>query len=352
MKIAMISPPWIPIPPPKYGGIELVVYNLVEGLKELGQEVILYGHNESKVSCDLRPYLKGNIRFGFDSPDDEKSFVGELSSKYAYARSGYEKVDIIHDHTLFNSPVNIPTVHTVHGAAIEGSVRQCIELSARDKNHFVSISDRQKELYLMLSRDISFAGTVHHAINVKDMEWSAKKEDFSLFVGRASWQKGIDIAVRVARKAKTGLIMAIKVMQEEEKDFFQKEIEPLLINYPKDLMFQLHRELPREVLFSLFRRAKCTLFTSHWEEPFGLVMLESMACGTPVIALRKGAAPELIVHGKTGFLADNEEEMVEAMKKIGELRPDVCRRHVEVNFCREKMAQGYLDIYRQILSGK
>lgn len=352
MKIAVIAPPWISIPPPKYGGIELVVYNLVEGLSALGHDVILFAHKDSIVSSRCLPYIETPLHIGLDSPEDERSLVGELSSKYAYARAGYEKVDIIHDHTLFKSPVKIPTVHTVHGAALEGSVRTCMELSKDHKNHLVAISNRQKELYLMLNRGLNFAGVVHHAIDVKAIEWAKEKEDYFLFVGRSSWQKGVDVAIRVASKARVGLVMVVKMIEQYEKEFFTKEIEPMISDYPKDLLFKFYREIPRETLFHLMKRAKCTLFTGHWEEPFGLVMLESMACGTPVIAIKRGAAPEVIIEGKTGFLVETEDAMVEAVKRVNEVKPEDCRNHVEADFSREKMANNYLKVYQKILSKK
>ncbi|MBL7155975.1 MAG: glycosyltransferase family 4 protein [Candidatus Omnitrophica bacterium] len=350
MKIAIIAPPWIPIPPPKYGGIELVVYNLVEGLVELGEEVILFGPKDSKVSCKVCPYLESPLYFGLDSPEDEKSFVAELSSKYAYARASYEKVDIIHDHTLYNFATKVPTIHTVHGGATEGAIKECVELAKNPKNHFIAISKRQKELYSMLNPDIKFLDVIPHAVDVKAIGWSKDKEDFFLFVGRASWQKGIDLAVSVANKAKLGLVMAVKMAETYEKEFFKKEIEPLLEKHPKDILLQLYGEVSREFLFGLFRRAKGTLFTSHWEEPFGLVMLESMACGTPVIALKRGAAPEIIIDGKTGILVNTAEEMVEATKRVGILKPEDCRRHAEENFSRQKMAKNYLKAYKKALS--
>jgi len=350
MKIAIIAPPYIAVPPPRYGGIELVVYNLVEGLVALGQEVILFAHRDSKASCQFIPYLESPLHFGLDSSDVEKSFIAELSAKYAFSRAGCLKADIVHDHTLYKSPIKIPTVHTVHGMAVEGSVKQCMEASKETNDFFVATSKRQRELYLMLSHDINFIATIYHAVNVKDIEWSKEKEDYFLFVGRSSWEKGIDLALRVATKARLGLVMAVKMGETHEKEFFKKDIEPLIENYPKELMLKLYQEIPRETLFNLFRRAKCTLFTSHWEEPFGIVMLESMACGTPVIALRKGAAQELIVDGKTGILVNTEEEMVEATKRIGDINPEDCRKHVEKNFSRERMAQNYLALYKKILS--
>lgn len=350
MKIAIIAPPWISIPPPKYGGIEYVIYNLAEGLKALGEEVILFAPKESKVSCKLIPYLENSLYFGLDSSYEEKVFVGELSAKYAYAMAGYEKVDIIHDHTLKQPPINIPTVHTLHGPANEAVVELCVELSKNLQNNFISVSNRQKELFLTLNSKINFTDTVYNCVDTKVIEWKKDKEDFFLFVGRVNWEKGLDLAIRVASKAGVNLVMAVKMTEDFEKEFFKKEVLPWIEKYPQHLFFQFHKELPRHMIFDLLRRAKCTLFTSQWEEPFGLVMLESMACGTPVIALRRGAAPEVIVEGKTGFLADTEEAMIKATKKVNKIKPGDCRRHVEKNFTREKMAQAYIVAYKKILS--
>lgn len=349
MKIAVIAPPWIPVPPTQYGGIETIIYNLVEGLTELSEEVILFAPKDSKVSAKVYPYLESYFRFGMDSPPDQKTFVRELALKYAYAHAGYEKVDIIHDHTLFNSSVKIPTLHTLYSAATEGAIRQCSELSVDSKNYFVAVSKRQKERYLMLKRELNFTDVVHHGINVKAIEWSSEKDDYFLCVGRASWEKGLDVVARVAAKAKIGLIMAIKMIEEKEKKFFKEEIQPWLDKHPKDLLLQIFNEVPRTTLLDLFKRAKCTLFTSQWSQPFGIVMIESMACGTPVIALRRGAASELVVDGKTGFVVNSEDEMVEAIKKIDEIDPEACRKHAEENFSREQMVKNYLDIYKRIL---
>ena len=138
MKIGMIAPPWIPIPPPKYGGIELVIYNLVEGLAALGHEVLLFAPRNSSVSCRLVPYMENDIHFGLDSAIETKAFVGELANKYAFSAAGCEKVDIIHCHTLVPPPVDMPTVFTLHGPANEPTVKACAELSKNPKNNFRS----------------------------------------------------------------------------------------------------------------------------------------------------------------------------------------------------------------------
>ncbi|MFH1753870.1 MAG: glycosyltransferase family 4 protein [Candidatus Omnitrophota bacterium] len=352
MKIAIVAPPWIPVPPPKYGGIEIVVWNLVEGLKELGQEVMLFALRESKVSCKLYPYIPAPVTFGIDSPPDERVFVRELALKYAFARAGYEKADIIHDHTLFKSTVDTPTVHTVYGKATEGSITQCLELLKGNNEHLISVSNRQKERFTMLNHDIDFIGVVHHAINVKAIEWSEKKEDFFLSVGRASWEKGFDSVLKVAAAAKAGLVLAIKMIDEEEKEYVAKEIEPLIENHPKGLFLQLHQEVGRDTLLDLLRRSKCILVGDKWEQPFSILMIEALACGTPIVAFRRGAASEIIEDGKTGFVVDNEEEMVEAIKKVDTIKPKDCRKRAEEYFSRERMAKKYLDIYKKILSKK
>ncbi len=352
MKIGVIAPPWIPIPPPKYGGIELVIYNLVEGLTKLGHEVLLFAPRGSEVSCDVITYLENPSYFGLDSPPDVKGFVVELAAKYAYAMAGYEKMDIIHDHTLFDSRVKIPRVHTLHGPANEVMVKRCAELSEKGNNYFAPISNRQKELYLTLNSKINFTDTVYNSIDVKAIDWSEKKEDFFLFVGRANWEKGLDLAIRVACKAGVGLVMVVKMSEDFEKEFFDKEVRPWIEKHPKNLVLEVKGEMTKPLLVDLFKRAKGTLFTSQWEEPFGLVMIESMGCGTPVIALRRGAAPEVIIDGKTGFIVDTEEEMVKAVKKVDKIRPADCRRHVEMNFSREKMAQDYVRVYEKILKGR
>ncbi len=350
MKIAVIAPPWIPIPPPKYGGIEYVVYNLVEGLKALRQDVVLFAPRESRISCKHIPYLETNEYFGLDSSEPVKMLVSELSYKYAFSRAGFENVDVVHAHMLDKSFVDIPTLYTLHGPANELSIPMCEDISRLPQNHFSAISNRQKELYLEGDKEISFTDTVYNCVDTKAFDWQRNKEDYFLFVGRVNWEKGLDLAVRVASKAGVNLIMAVKMTEEFEKNFFKKEILPWIDRYPQHLFFQFHKEAPKTMIHDLLKRAKCTLFTSQWEEPFGLVMIESMASGTPVLALNRGAAPEVIVHGKTGFLVNDEDEMVRATKDVHLLKPEDCRKHVEQNFSREIMAKNYLKAYRKICS--
>ncbi len=351
MKISMIAPPYIPIPPLGYGGTEWVIYNLIEGLSLQGNEVILFGNQYSNTRAHkFLPYIENKeFEFGIFSPLPEKLIANELCVKYAHSMSAYLNVDIIHDHTLSYNLIDKPTVHTLHGPGTEGSVIKCVELSDNHNNHFVSISKRQQEMYLTINKDINFVGNVYNSIDIHKIDWSKDKEDFFLFVGRINWEKGPDMAIRVAAKIKKPLVMIVKMSEQFEKDFFSENIQPLLDEFQKSLTLKLYAEPPHEFKFEVYRKAKCTLFTSQWEEPFGLVMIESMACGTPVIALKRGAAPEVIIDGKTGFLVETEEEMIEAAKNIDKINPEDCRKHVEENFSLKKMAGDYIKIYKKIL---
>ncbi|MFC1806863.1 glycosyltransferase family 4 protein [Candidatus Omnitrophota bacterium] len=350
MKIAIIAPPWIAVPPEKYGGIETVVWNLVEGLTELKHDVILFARPESNVSCKLFPYFKSHTYFGMDSSEEFKLIVRELSLKYAFAHARYEKVDIIHDHTLFNYNSDVPILRTIYSAATEGAVSQASKLCKNPNNHLIAASNKQKDLYQTMDPNIEFMDVVPHAINVDGIEWGKDKDNFFLCVGRASWQKGLDTVLRVASRARVNLVMAIKMVDNEEKDFFSKEIQPLIDQYPRDLQLQLYGEILRPNILDLYKRAKCTLFTAQWEQPFGIVMIESMACGTPVIAYRRGAASEIIIDGKTGFVVNTEDEMVEAIKKIDQIDPQDCRDHVLKNYSRLGMAKKYISNYEKVLS--
>jgi glycosyltransferase involved in cell wall biosynthesis len=350
MKIAIIAPPWIPIPPPKYGGIEIVVYNLIEGLRKLGHKVILFGHRDSNSQCEFFPYTKSQLDFGLNSSPEEKSLISELALKYAFSQAAYEKVDIIHSHVLYKSTVDIPTVYTVYSAATEGSIFECGNISQDKKNFLVAVSNRQRDNFSLLDSSINFINVVNHAIDVESIEWTSEKEDNFLFVGEASWQRGPDSIIRVAAKAEIGLRMVIKLINEQEKEFYHKEVKPLIANHPKDLFLQIHKEISRNTLLGLFNQSKCTLVSSKWEQPFALCMIESMACGTPVIAFRRGGASDIIVDGKTGFVVDTEDEMIKAIKKVDKIKAEDCRRHAENNFSQEIMAKNYLKVYEEILN--
>ena len=341
MRIGMIAPPWLPIPPTGYGGIELVAYDLTEGLVERGHDVVLLAPGDSKTSARLVPTIEKHI--GQDWPGYAAA-INTAFSSYAYARAFLEKVDIVHDHTLHHQvDFPLPAVHTLHGPRVHGHAK-AVEMSAKGRNYFVAISHRQRELYG--EEGINWVGVVHNAMNVASMPFSTRKNGYLLFVGRANWEKGLDLAVRVAVKARQRLVMAVKMTEGHEREYFAREVQPWIEKGDVTLLGEI---TPQEKL-ALYRDASCTVFSSQWEEPFVLVMTESMACGTPVVALRRGAAPEVIVDGVTGFVCADEDEMVEAVRRARELDPLACRQHVEQNFSVAKMAAEYEKIYQALLT--
>lgn len=341
MRIGMIAPPWLPVPPTGYGGIELVVYGLTEGLVERGHEVVLFAPGDSQTSAKLVPIVGKHI--GQDWPGLAAS-IGACFSGYCYARAFLERVDVVHDHTLHHQvSFPLPSVHTLHGPRAHGHAR-AVQMSAEGRNYFVAISRRQRELYG--EEGINWAGVVHNAMDARNIPFSTRKEGYLLFVGRANWEKGLDLAVRVAVKARQRLVMAVKMTEAHEREYFAREVQPWMAKGDVTLLGEI---TPQEKL-DLYRSASCTVFSSQWEEPFGLVMTESMACGTPVVALNRGAAPEVIVDGVTGFVCADEEEMVEAVRRARELDPVACRNHVEKNFSVAKMAAEYEAIYRRVLA--
>lgn len=345
MKIAMIAPPWLPIPPTGYGGIELVVYDLTEGLVRGGHDVELFGTGDSRSSARLIPVVENHIGQNLDL-----RVARELSltlSRYSYARALLDGVDIIHDHTDFQElELPVPkSVYTLHGPAVESAVEKAKAIMAGGRGGLVAISHRQRELFE--EQGVEFAGTVHNGMDAQSMPFSADKEDYLLFIGRANWEKGLDLAVRVAGRAGMRLIMAVKMTEKHEQEYFHEHVDPW-IERGADVTL-LGEITPREK-FQLYCKARGTVFSSQWEEPFGLVVTESMACGTPVIALNRGASPELIVDGITGFLCADEDAMVQAATRLPEIDPMACRRHVEESFSVDKMAQGYVDVYERLLA--
>jgi glycosyltransferase involved in cell wall biosynthesis len=203
-----------------------------------------------------------------------------------------------------------------------------------------------------LSNRINFLGTVYNSVNISKIPWNQNKDDFHFFAGRVNWEKGLDCAIRVNNRIKEPLVMAIKMSEMFERDFYRKNIKPLINKYPDPCKVEIHEGLNRNELYNYYRRAKCTLFTSQWDEPFGLVMIESMASGTPVVGLRRGSVPEIVLDGKTGYVVDTEDEMIDALQKIDHIKPEDCRKHVETMFSRERMVENYMKIYEYMLKKK
>lgn len=350
MKIALIAPPWYPIPPVGYGGIEVVVADLVKGYQASGDEVVLIAPGDSKVEATLLPIVARHV--GLELTEAERLILVDDCTRRQFQLALEARVDVVHDHTDFDHPTGypIPVVRTVHGPNAERAVRLYAQQSLAGDT-FVAISDRQRQLFreaesrLLGSADqIRFAGVVLNPIDDAIVPFKSRKEPYALFLGRCDWEKNPDGAIRVARAAGMKLKMALRV-NDYERPYFEQHVEPLL---GPDV--ELLAEVSPSEKYQLLADAQVVLFTSQWEEPFGLVMTEAAACGTPVIAFRRGAAPEVIIEGVTGFLVSNEDEMAAAVGRAASIDPYACRRHVEANFSPAIAARQYVQIFSQILA--
>ena len=336
MKIAQIAPIWYAIPPKGYGGIEYVVHCITRGLVEKGHDVTLFASGDSET--------KAKLISSYDVAPSEligQTFPDLVHVMQAYLKS--DEFDIVHDHSGLIGPVigafaDVPVIHTLHGPATADA--QSFYGKIKDRIYFNGISDFQRERF----GDLNFVGTIYNGIEIDKYEFNGEKEDFMFFLGRMNPEKGAHVALEVAKKTGKKLVMVSKMTEPHEKAYFEKEVKHLLA--PN---VELMGEVDTETKIELFKKASCFLFPIQWPEPFGLVMAEAMSCGTPVLAMNNGSVPEIIAHGKTGFICDTTNDMVEALKKVDQIRPADCRRHVEENFSTARMVERYVEAYTRIL---
>jgi glycosyltransferase involved in cell wall biosynthesis len=232
-----------------------------------------------------------------------------------------------------------PTVVTAHGP-VQGDSGEYYR-ALGDTVQLVAISDAQRSS----APDLLWSARVHNAIRAQTFPFRTEKEDYALFLGRFHPEKSPHLAIDAARAAGLPIVLAGKCSEPIERAYFAREIEPRI---DKDVtIFGVADATAKRRLLS---RAACMLFPISWEEPFGLVVIEAMACGTPVVALRRGAVPELIVDGQTGVIVDQPSELPAAIARARTIDPAACRKHVEAGFTVEVMAEGYEAVYRQALA--
>jgi glycosyltransferase involved in cell wall biosynthesis len=343
----MIAPPYFEIPPAGYGGIEAVVADLTDALVESGHRVSVIGAGKAGTSGDFiavwdraMPERLGNMQTELLHAMRTQRAVGQLA---ASSRG----IDVVHDHT-FAGPINapyyaalgLPTVVTMHGPANHPELVEYYD----EVNHHVSlvaISHRQREL----APKLNWIGTVHNALSIDQWPYRADKDDYALFLGRFSAVKGVHLALDACHEAGIRLVMAGKCAEPAEKEYYAQEVEPRLT--AADTMFGAADAAAKRELLS---GARCLVFPIDWEEPFGMVMIEAMACGTPVVALRSGAVPEIVVDGVTGIICDKPEELADALVAAEQLDPAACRQHVARHFNAAGLARGYVSAYRTAMT--
>ncbi len=341
MKILLIAPPWFAVPPESYGGIEWIVALLADGLSDAGHDVTLVASGGSETHANLHTV--------YDTPPSEA--IGDLALELTHVLAGYlepDSVDIIHDHSGLMGPAlgaianQVPVVHTLHGPWTDQNRDLYARLS--DHLHLVAISHSQAE---QAPDGVRVAAVIHNAVALNRYPLSTHKDDFLLYVGRSCHEKGPEVAVDVARRLGRKLIMAMKVNEPPEHEYFHREVEPRMEGADVDLRTNVEHEEKAD----LMGRAAVVVDPIQWEEPFGLVMIESMACGTPVVAFAKGAAPEIIVDGRTGRLVPpgDVDAMCAAVAEAEQLDPLECRSHVEDQFSAERMVAEHVQLYQRVV---
>lgn len=345
MRIAILAPFEEQVPPQKYGGTELIVYYLCQILPQRGHKVYLFASGDSGTRSQLIPIFPRAIR--------KEKIAQEMKFREALKYLGVGKlveelrkikVDIIHNHlgwrflpfaSFFKCPV-LTTLHDPPDISYQKFVYR------KFKNYpFVSISKSQRKLLPSLN----YAANVYNGIDLKKLIFKEKPEDGYLsFLGRMSPEKGPFEAIQIAKKSGRKLKMAAKIDLVDKK-YFEAKIKPLIDGKQIEFMGEIGPKEKNDFL----RDSSALLAPLQWEEPFGLFMVEAMACGTPVIAFKRGSAQEIVEHGKTGFVVEDVKEAVEAVKKIGQIERLACRERVEKNFTAEKMVDNYEKVYSRII---
>ena len=337
MRIAQVAPLQIAVPPRDYGGTERCVYNLTEALVRLGHDVTLFATGDSRTSARLVPMRPEPI--GFDPDLDATALhLAELAGVYRRA----DEFDVIHSHldylTLpFIQSTRTPTVLTLHGRLDKSEFAQVFRTYR--KSNYVAISGSQRDFL----PDLNWAGTVHHALDVDRFPFSATPGDYLAFVGRMSPEKRPDRAIEIAKKAGIPLKIAAKI-DATERPYFEAVVKPLLDHPLIEYVGVLNEREKSE----LMGKALALLLPITWPEPFGIVFIEALACGTPVLTCPYGAVPEILEDGVTGFIRETDDELVEAIEHLGEISRSGCREYVRRKFDIQRMAMKYLNVYSEV----
>jgi glycosyltransferase involved in cell wall biosynthesis len=339
VKIAILAPPWFAVPPSGYGGIEWIVWLLADGLTERGHDVTLFASGDSRTQATLAAV--------FEHPPSD--LIGRSLPELRHVLACYARAsdfDVINDHTgplgaLLGGIPSTPVLHTVHGP-LDGEPGQVYESIGKlaPEVGLISISLNQRRP----KPDLNWVANIPNALDLEHYPCKPHRGDYLLFLGRMNHEKGAHRAIAVAMELGVPLKLAGKMRETREREYFAEFVEPHLGDGIEYL-----GEVNHGTKVELLQNARTTLFPIEWEEPFGLVMIESMACGTPVVATRHGAVPEVIGDGAGGIVVDHWHEMPTALERADEIEPLECRHYVEERFAPGRMVADYERAYDEAM---
>jgi len=330
------------VPPTGYGGIEWIVWLLADGLTDDGHEVTLFASGDSRTKAKLESVFE-------HAPSDQ---IGRSLPELRHVLACYERADefdVINDHTgplgaVLGGLVETPVVHTVHGP-LDGEPGEVYEGIGQvaPRVGLISLSLNQR----LPKPELNWIANVPNALDLEHYPCKPHRGDYLLYLGRMNHEKGAHRAVAVAMELGLPLKLAGKVREQKEREYFAEFVEPHLGNGIEYL-----GEVNHGTKVELLQNARATLFPIEWEEPFGLVMIESMACGTPVIATRHGAVPEVLEDERGGVIVDHWREIPAALERADAIEPAECRRYAEEQFAPERMVEAYENAYLQAIDQK
>ena len=343
MRIAVISPPWAPVPPKLYGGIELVVDRLCVGFQAAGHEVLLFATGDS--TCPVP------TKWALEVAEGQR--IGMAVPEQRHVMRAYEVVsewgaDVVHDHSIIgpfhaaDRYPDLPVTTTIHGPFNE-ELTDLYERLNKDDKPIIAISHAQAAS----APNVRVERVIHHGIDAEDFPVGAGKGGYCLFLGRMSPDKGAHRAIAAAEHAGVPLLIAAKMREAWEISFFEEHVKPHLSDTIRYL-----GEVPHEQKLELLAGATSLLNPIRWNEPFGLVMIEALACGTPVLAFPEGAASEIVQEGVTGFLCADEHAMARDIERAADLDRGACRAAVEDYFSTKRMVAEHVDLFESMLDAR
>jgi glycosyltransferase involved in cell wall biosynthesis len=337
MRIAEVAPPWIALPPSGYGGIELIVDLLARGLQERGHEVTLFAPEESRSPAEVVSPL----------PAPGVASIGDPWHEAYHALSAHQsdEFDIVHDHTFIGPALagmradRQTTVHTLHGPW-EPRPRAYYEL-LHQRVHLVAISETQR----LDNPSLRYAATIPNGIDLAQHPiFEGERDDYLVYIGRANHDKAPELAVEVAHRAGLPLKLVVKRAEPEEQRYWDEHVAPQL--GPDDEALE---EIGHDEKLALLRHGRAFVFPIRWQEPFGLVMIEALACGMPVLATPRGAATEIVEEGVSGYLRPDVEGLAACVVEARRLSPRECRARVERHFAADVMVERYEELFASLL---